>query len=401
VVDFGLQASGFVIKDLDTILTEIEDDQRAAFGADFDVSPSSPEGIANGIIAAKLAEAWQQLGAVYNSEYPNGAEDTSLDQLCQLTGVRRLPATRSAVTAGITGTPGTVLTDGFDNTRIKNSGTNSLWYLAMGAAAGSQVVIPAASSTTAAFEARDFGPVAGLAGSLSVIDTPISGWTAVSNALDASLGANVETDAALRLRRSRLLRSQGDGTVDSIRAHLLEVDDVTAAYVFENVTLITDSNGVPGKAIECVVLGGTTDDIAQAIWDHKDAGISAYGGATGNAVDSLGATRVMAFTRPTELTVYASLTALTGAGWGGATADIATALTAYGSVLGIGASESKKPGYIVYRDADRPVFDVSGVEDVTDFRIGLSAAPTGAVNVAVGTRQISSWDTSRIVVTLL
>jgi uncharacterized phage protein gp47/JayE len=125
VVDFGLQASGFVIKDLDTILTEIEDDQRAAFGADFDVSPSSPEGIANGIIAAKLAEAWQQLGAVYNSEYPNGAEDTSLDQLCQLTGVRRLPATRSAVTAGITGTPGTVLTDGFDNTRIKNSGTKA------------------------------------------------------------------------------------------------------------------------------------------------------------------------------------------------------------------------------------------------------------------------------------
>ncbi len=166
-------------------------------------------------------------------------------------------------------------------------------------------------------------------------------------------------------------------------------------------TNAVDANGVPANAIECVVLGGTADTIAQAIWDTKADGISAYGSSTGNGVDSLGNTRVMAFSRPTSLTVYVSLTAVTGAGWGGAASAISESIVEYGDLLGVGATESKYPGFIVYRDVDSAAFSVAGVRDVYDMRIGLSAAPSLTANIAVSTRQIGTWDTSRILVTLV
>lgn len=389
---YGIGPSGWVTKDLATILSEIEADQRSTMGVDLDVSPSSPVGIFNGIISAKLAELWQQGGNIYNSQYPDGASDTSLDHVLQLTGVVRLPYTKSAVTATIGGVPGTVLYPGYDNTRAKNLGTNSLWALEI--APATSLVIPAASSITARFEAADYGPVPAVAGSLSVIDTPITGWNTITNALDATLGRNVETDAAARLRRVGLLNNPGNGTVDAIRSKVLAVTDVTSASVFENVTLVTDADGVPAKSIEVVILGGDINSIAQAIWDSKDAGISAFGSSTGNAYDALSTVRVMAATRPTETNIYVSLTALTGLGWGASvSADLAKSLTAFGATLGIG-------GDVIESKLYAPL-SLNGVIDITDLRLGTSASPTGTANLAIGSRALSKWDTSRIVVTLI
>ena len=85
----GITSAGFEIKDFDTILTEIEEAQRAEFGADLDVSASSPLGPINAIVAAKLSELWEVLQDTYASQYPNGAYGIPLDQLCQITAGRR------------------------------------------------------------------------------------------------------------------------------------------------------------------------------------------------------------------------------------------------------------------------------------------------------------------------
>jgi uncharacterized phage protein gp47/JayE len=380
----GLTSTGFEAKSLDTVLAEIEADEKNLLGLSLNVRPTSVMGVINGVFATKLSELWDVANEVWASQHPDTATGVSLDQLCQITGVLRQQAKQSTVTLSLSGTPGTPIEA---LRRVKHNATGTYWTNPLSA------TIEAASAVLVDFVSEDFGAVAALAGSLTIIDTPVAGWSAVTNPLDAALGQNTETDAELRARRARLLVVSGKGTLDAIRADVLAVPDVDQANVYENTTLVTDADGVPGKAFEVVVIGGTNDAIAQAIWDSKPAGISAYGGATGTALDALSASRVVAFTRPTEILVHVALTAVTASGWQGATADIAQAIVDYGATYQMGDDVVRAKLLASY-------LEVQGVADDGGFCIGIAAAPTGTANIAVGSREIARFDTSRILVAL-
>lgn len=380
----GLTEDGLEIKDLDTILTEIETEEKNLFGQSLNVRATSVMGQVNGVFSTKLSELWEVAEEVNAAQNPDTAVGTSLDQICQLTGVIRLAAEKSTVSLSLTGTPGTPIAA---LRRVKNSSTSTYWTNPISG------VISAASTVAINFESEEYGPVIGLAATLTIIDTPVSGWSTVTNPLDATEGRDVETDAELRERRTELLTAQGKGTVDAIRADVLTVDDVTSAFVYENYTSVTDADGVPSKAFEVVVVGGTANDLAQSIWDSKPAGISAYGTSTGTATDSLGGSRIVAFTRPTEKTVYLAVTAVTGSGWNSTTADIASSLVSFGDTLTTGDD--------VYRAR---LFDpcfITGVVDVSDLRSAFTSNPVGTVNLTIGSREIAAFDTSRITVALL
>jgi uncharacterized phage protein gp47/JayE len=377
----GLTSTGFETKDLDTILTELENNEKSRLGADLNVRATSVVGVFNGVMSDQFAEIWEVMNEVYASQYPDTATGVSLDQLCALTGVRRLAATQSTATVTITGTPATVIPAG---RRIKHATNNSYWTT------DEEVTIGGGGTVSAAVTAEEYGPTQALAGTLTVIDTPVSGWTSVTNALDADEGRDVETDSELRARREELLTAQGKGTLDSIYADILALDDVESVVVFENYTNATDADGLPSKSFEVVVLGGTAADIGQAIWDAKPAGISAYGASAASATDSMGVTRIVGYTRPTEKNIYASITAATGTGYLGATATLAAAVVAVGDAFGIG-------GDVIRSQLFAPCF-IAGVTDVSGLTIGLSASPVGTANISIGSREISAWDTSRIVV---
>lgn len=385
----GVTDEGFEAETVDTIKTAIEQELQTRFGASFNVRPTSVAGIVIGVMSQKLADLWEAAEAIYNSQYPETAFGASLDQLGLLTGTQRDPARRSEVVCGVTGTPGTIIPTG---SRISNTDTGSFWRLQT---ENGNITIPAASATTGTFESEEFGEIAGFAATLTTIDTVVSGWTAVSNPLDATLGADLETDAAYRLRRISLLTQQGKGTFDALRADVLALDGIESAYVFENVTDTTNSDGLPGHSFEVVVLGTATEAVvAQAIWDSKPLGISAYGVTTGIAVDSLSESHVVAYTEATEQTVYVSLTATTGTGYGGLTADVAEAIVTF-------ADDEYTIGSDVYvREIYGPVFDIPGVLDVTDMKVGFTASPTGFSNLSVGLREIAVFDTARIIVSI-
>ncbi len=78
------------------------------------------------------------------------------------------------------------------------------------------------------------GPLSAPANTITVIDSPITGWTGVNNPLDALPGANVETDTEALQRRSTLLASQANGPLQSIVQKVSEVPFVTAEIGFEN-----------------------------------------------------------------------------------------------------------------------------------------------------------------------
>ncbi len=387
----GVTEEGFEVETVETLKTAIENELKNKFGASFNVRPTSVAGILIGVFAQKLADVWDAAEAIYGSQYPDTAFGQSLDQLSALTGVQRLAATRSTAVIGITGTPGTDIAAG---SRVRNEDTGSYWRTT------EDVTIPGASATTGLVESEDFGEVLGVAGTLTIIDTVISGWDEVSNPLDAELGHGIETDAELRLRRLSLLSIQGAGTLEAIQSAILDLDGVIQVNMLENVSLVTDGDGLPGKSFEAVVYqsGSSLDEIAQAIWDTKPAGISAYGSATATAVDSQGDEHVMAFTLSDEIEIYVAVTATTGTGFNAVTADgvaeIKAAITAYGIPLLMDDD-------VIKQAVQARPFEVDGVVDVPTLKIDIYASPTATANISIGPREIAKFDTSRVTVTLL
>ena len=192
----------------------------------------------------------------------------------------------------------------------------------------------------AVFTAVELGATALPVASLVTIDSPILGWSEVSNLVAGATGRNVESDADLRDRHSTSVRATGSATVKAIRARLLaDVPEITAAYIYENRTAeIVDT--MPPHSIEAVVSGGTTQIILDKIWDLKPAGIETHGSTSGQVIDDNGDSQTIKFSRP--VTQYAWIRVSVDALYLEETltstiqAAIAEAVLNYGSSLTVG-----------------------------------------------------------------
>lgn len=386
----GITPTGFEAKTLEEILSEIETEERANISASLNTSAASPIGQLNGIIASKLRELWELAQAAYEAFNPNAASGASLTSLSLVTGTQREAATKSQVLADVTlaagvYAPGSLIASVTGNPSARFVNVNS-------------ITSPGGVNAGQLFEAEETGPVQALAGTLTVIAEPVVGWTAVTNPADAEEGEDVETDVALRIRREQELAQAGSSTVDAIRADVLEVEGVQSCTVFENTTLVTDVNGLPGKAFEAVVFDGVVpaaddDAIAQAIWETKPAGIQAYGSDSGVAEDTQGVDHTINFTRVTVLNVYLDLFLTKNPDTYAGDAAVEAAVVAFGD------SELQIGGDIILSRIVAAIFQVPGVVDVTSIEAGFAPAPVGTVNLVVGPREIGDLDTSRITVT--
>lgn len=193
---------------------------------------------------------------------------------------------------------------------------------------------------TVAAQANLTGVVVGLAFQITEIVTAVGGWLSVNNQLDAVEGVIIETDAALRIRREALLTVIGKGTVDTIRAKLINVANVTEALVFENTTDFVDSNGLPGHSIEAVVLGGTDIAIATAIFDDKAAGIETFGGDISEViVDTQGTSHTILASRADTVEMFLDITVITDGNYpSDGDAQVETQLLALADTLLIGSN---------------------------------------------------------------
>jgi uncharacterized phage protein gp47/JayE len=107
MAEFGLNLEGFNRKRLTDIKASLEADMIEQFG-DITVSPDSVFGQVIGVVSKPVDELWQELEAVYYSQYAS-AEGVSLDNVLDLTGSVRLAATRSFVVASLFGDEGTIV----------------------------------------------------------------------------------------------------------------------------------------------------------------------------------------------------------------------------------------------------------------------------------------------------
>jgi len=215
------------------------------------------------------------------------------------------------------------------------------------------------------------------------------------NSEDAELGREIETDPDFRVRRTQTVRLEGSGSIEAIRADLLNVTDVIQAIVFENVEDGPDSEGLPAKSIEAVVLDGDDADIADALWSHR-AGIKMYGTTIVAKIDSMGFSHDIGFSRPTPVRIYQEMTVLTDPNTFpvDGSDQIKTACVLEGETLAIGED------VIALKHKAVPL-TIAGVIDVTIFTIDTVAPAVASVNIDIGSRSLSTWDTGDIVVNIL
>ena len=437
----GLSSTGLTVPSLTELREAINADLQAAFGASIDLTDGSLLGQIVGIMAERYAELWELVQAVYASGDPDAATGTALEVLCALTGTVRNPAAPSEVTLTLTGANATLVPTGsrasvtgtgaeFETTADATLATLTSWapttaysigarrtnasrcYICItgGTSAGSggptttaaditdgtvhwRYLGEGAAAADAAAESVEDAAIVAVSGSITNIVTPVGGWSSVINLLDADLGNAVESDAELRLRRELELTTAGSATLDAIRADILQVSGVTAVRVFHNPTDLTDADGVPPHAVEVLVTGGTDQDIRDALLDTVAAGIATHGTVTGTSTDSEGNIHTVKFSRPTLVNIYVEVVLVKDPNEYPADGDdqVKAAIVAYGDAQATGKD-------VVASRISAAVFGVDGVLDVTDIDIGTAPSPPNGNTIAISTRQLAVYDTSRITV---
>jgi uncharacterized phage protein gp47/JayE len=449
---YGVLTTGFSKKDIDIIVDELEAAFRVVFGDGINTQATSAFGQIIGIISEREADMWDLAEAVYNAQYPDTAGNQSLDNVMALTGIERIAAAETTVDVICTGLAATVLTVGrvvtnaadvrFESTEEKTLALATAWATGTAYVLGdirsndSNIYVCVQAGTSAGaggptgtgddivdntckwdfcgdglsyadvpFQAEETGALSCIAGAIhtdavsgnGAIQTPVSGWEDARNIADGTIGRAIETDAAARLRRASLLHSSGLGALDAMVAHLLDnVDDVTSVFGFENTTDSIDADGLPAHSVEMVVLGGADQDIWDEIWTSKSGGIETYGTESGTVTDATGTSQTVYFNRPTEKRIHTIIEGTKDSDYptDGDT-QIKTAIAAWGNALGCGEDVIQSLMYAI-------VTGISGVTDVTKIWISIHPVhpPVAGSNLAIAAREISTWDTGDIDVTM-
>lgn len=387
---YGITATGFNRKRLDEILEDKNDLLKSIFGQNFNTTPQSPDGQVNGAYSESDANLWEIAEICYNAFNPSAATGVTLSNLVQLNGIVRLPATGSLVILNITGTNGTLIPAGSRVSTDPTSGqTQDFETLFDVTIAGGIAEVQARSTKT--------GPVSALAGTVTIIDTPISGWDTVTNGADAQLGTNEETDVELRARRELSVSRDANSVVDSIFAEVSAVPGVTSATVLENFTDAVDANGLPRKSIQTIVVGGTDLEIAQAIYVKKPAGILPFGDVPIVVTDTQGFPHTISFSRPTEIPIYVIVNTVKGAGYPIDGDDlIKQGIVNYARGLLIEGAGFFLGDFVIHSRLFTPCNLSAPDHDIQSILIGIAPTPTLEDNIVIAASEISVFTTANI-----
>lgn len=384
----GLTDTGFSRPLQADIADQILADERGSISDQLDGSESSAIGNLNQVFADQLAQAWEVLEEAVNGYDPENATDSRLVALSLLTGTIRRGASAGLVTAHINLDAALTFAPGALVAHVTNDPSNR-W------SNRDTVTSTAAGDYDVTFISEDLGSgTVAAAGTLTVIASPVTGWNSITNVADATEGKDQESIEDLRVRREEEIALPGSGTVDAIRADVVDVTGVIECIVNENTGDTTDANGVPGHAFQAVVWDGSPaaaldNDIAQAIYGSRPAGIASVGSQRGSATTADGRVVTVAFERATVVQIYVSVQIVSALGV--AAADVKAAILASIPTL-VG-------GDVVYARVSGSVFNVSGVDDYVFVHIGTAPSPSGTSNIAIGPAQIAILQSSNITVT--
>lgn len=380
-----LDATGLSIPSQADIEEAIKADIRSAIGPQVQLDGDSVTGRIITIFSAQLAQAYEQLLNQYDSTSPDRATGTQLDLVSALVLVTRDPGVPSFTGLTFTGAPTTIIPAG-SIYRVPD-GARFLTIL--------EDVIPGGGSIDISVESEIAGAIEAPAGTITEQVTIIAGVTSVTNAEDAEVGRDIETDEALRQRRESSLVRPGGRTEGAIRAALLAVDTVTQALVLSNDTDATDSNGLPPHSYRSIVwpLQADDDPIWLVIWQTAPATIFSDGLIAGTITDSQGISQDVRYSLADEQELYLTINVTTDPQTYGGDDEVDAAVVEWGSALAIGDD-------VLVHEISAAISDeVTGILTLEVLvKVGSAPDPADDENITIALDEIATVDTANVLV---
>lgn len=296
-------AAGLVIPTESEILDGVLADMDDAFGGGMNLALETPQGQIATSQTASIANKNAEIATVVNQVDPLYADGRFQDAIARIYFLTRKPATSTAVTATLTGLPGTVIPAG---TLAQDTSGNT--YASTGIA-----TIGVGSTVDAEFQNILTGPIPCAENTLTKVFQAIPGWDTINNAAAGTLGQDAENRADFELRRRQSVALNGRSSPNAIFAAVFEVDNVLDVYVIDNPLDISVDVGptdypVGPHSVYVAAVGGLDADVAQAIWTKKDLGCNYNGNTTVEITDESGysypyPTYEVKFERPVALPI--------------------------------------------------------------------------------------------------
>lgn len=403
MANFGMTPEGFISKrladiytDLNTGLSSIKDYKTGAKPFQ-NISDDSILQQVIGVFAEGLSICWN---AAYEASVQfDPLKNTGAGQSAtvQLNAMLRKAGTYTKITLTLTGAANTSVPVGSRVTSLDRTQTFVTDF---------DVVIPASGEITVTATGTEKNDVVPELGTVALIDTPISGWRAVSNTGLISAGSYEETDEELRVRQQRSTSLTSYRIIDAIRAAVVNVPGVIYARAYQNSkTFPVDDRGIPFKEVAVIAEGGDPREIADAIYLRLPTGQIGYGNTTETFYDDFGVPTPISFSRPIEVPVYVDvvLSVTNRADFPDDYEDkIKQYIIDYAQYSGAANGEAGfPPGVDIVRTRlYTPVNLVQGhrIESLT---IGTSIATLGTNDIAVAWNEVGRFKEDRIAVTVL
>jgi len=374
----GLTSEGFTPETLEDIQDRIMNNLNV-LSPGFDFSPESPDGQLLGILSYEISAAWNELAVVYKAYDPSQATGAALRNLGVITGILYGAATRSQATVTLDGVTGTIVPAG------------SLVADAAGNDFATQFDATVPSSVLCVSTVSGKIPV--LAGTLVTAKTVIVDWTGVTQALDGIEGDVAQSETAYRNLRNRTVLRNYTSTDEAMSSRLYELG-LEQVSVYSNETTGT-VDGVPANTIHVTVSPTsviTDEDIARVILNTKPAACATHGATNVVLDDTQGVSHSINFTEATEVPIFIS-------------ADVT-----YLDEENAGAKEAIEQALIDHINALQVDEDVIysrlfgvitpyGKAQVNSLTIGLSATPTGTVNLPMSAIEAASTILANVIIT--
>ena len=293
--DWGLTDAGFRRPTYAELLDALEYKARELFGSKANLTVRSPLGVFLRIFAWMLNLLFSTLEDVYNSRFVDTAVGTSLLHLGRMIGIRLLGAQKAMGYLTFYGDDNVEVPEGF---LAETTAGMQYVTLSSGVITNGSVTLPASAAVA--------GPDGNIAErTIKNITNPKLGIRSVMNEKAFEGGRNTETDDEFRERYYLSVDFAGGVNLDAIIAEIYgSVEAVIAVAGEENDTDFESKTGLPPHSFEVVAYGGLDEDIAQAIYRRKAAGIQTFGNMTVSVVTAAGSICDVHFSRPAPVSVW-------------------------------------------------------------------------------------------------
>ena len=297
------EKTGFSVQEPQEVREEMAQSWINAFKSDdtpdINTAPETPQGQIIDAETLAITQKDAELAFLANMFNPKTARGIWQDALAEIYFIKRKKAVNSRCYCVLTGLKGTVIEKG---SKIQSEADGTYWNLLENA------TIQNNGSVIALFECETEGAVIASPNTLTKIITTVAGWDTVNNSQAATVGTLEESQQAFEKRRYDSVALNSRGTTSSVYARVLQLDNVVGCYVVDNKTNIVktiDDYELKPHSIYVAVLGGSNQEIAEAIYKSLSAGCDYNGNTTIDVTDeNTKSVESVTFMRPIQQNVY-------------------------------------------------------------------------------------------------